>query len=241
MKKTLRRGAFLALLAVGLSVPASAGELKLTMKDGRVTLIADNVPLRQILLEWARVGKAQVINAEKMVSSTITIQLIDAPEKDALDVLLRSAAGYIAAPRPVMMADAAVYDRITIMATSRAPAATAVAATPTFQRPPMPVDDGDEPINVQMPQPQPANPVTGQFPGQLPPGMQPQGMQPQGMQPQPGMGQPNVPQTSTQPGPLTSPRPGALPAPPMPAGVPNPYQPNPNIRPGGRGGGPGGQ
>jgi hypothetical protein len=220
MKKTLVRCAILAALAGGISGPASAEGLKLSMQDGRVTIIADNVPLRQILQEWARIGQARIVNADKLNGPAVTIQLINAPEKEALDILLRSAAGYIAAPRPVAVAGAAMYDRITIMATSRPP--TTMAGNnpppPTFQRPPQPMDDNDEPINVTMPPP-PPNPVTTQFPG---------------MPPQ------NLPATSSQPGPLTSPRPGALPAPQMPNGIPNPYQPGQIIRPPNGPGGPGG-
>lgn len=223
MKNTLVRCAFFAALACGLSVPASAGELKLIMKDGRVTVIGDNVPLRQILQEWARVGRTTIVNGEKLSGPAISIQLVDVPEKTALDILLRSAAGYIAAPRAASVANAAYYDRITILATSRAPAATAaVAPPPVFQRAPVVVDD-DEPINVATPQ-QPVNPVTSQFPGMLP--------------------QQNQPGTATQPGPITSPRPGALPQQP-PNGPFNPYQPivstRPPTAPGGRGGGPGGE
>jgi hypothetical protein len=235
MKKTLLRCAILAALAGGMSVPAAAGELKLTMQDGRVTLIADNVPLRQIFQEWARVGQTQVVNADKLTGPAITLQIVNAPERDVLDILLRSAAGYIAAPRPTVIANAALYDRVTIMATSRPPAATAAnTPAPTFQRPPVPVDDGDEPINVTMPPPPPQNPATMQFPGMMPNGMPA------------GIPNPNLPVTGTQPGPLTSPRPGALPQPAMPLVMPNPYQPgqiirpNPGGGPGGPGGGPGG-
>ena len=73
------------------------------MQNGRVTIIADNVPLRQILQEWARVGQTKIVNADKLAgpAHNVTLQLIDAPERDALDILLRSASGYIAAPRPV--------------------------------------------------------------------------------------------------------------------------------------------
>lgn len=226
MKNTLMRCVLLAAFAVALPQPIAAapGDLKLTMQDGRVTLIAESVPVRQILQEWARIGQTRIVNAEKLTGPALTVQLVNVPERDALDIVLRSAAGYIAAPRPVVVANAATFDRITILATSRAPVATASAAppVPTFQRPPQPVDDGDEPINVQMPSQQPANPVTAPFPG-MPP-------------------QPNVPPTATQPGPLTSPRPGALPQPQLPPGVPNPYQPGQIIRPSGPGGpgGPGG-
>jgi hypothetical protein len=203
------------------------------MANGRVTLIADNVPLRQILQEWARVGQTNIVNADKLVSPMMTLQLVDKPEREVLDILLRSAAGYIAAPRPAAVTNAAIFDRVTIMATSRAPAATATVtqSVPTFQRPPQPVDDNDEPINVTVP-PQPQNPVTMQFPGILPNGQPlPNGV--------------TLPNTSTQPGPLTSPRPGALPQPGtnQPFVIPNPYQPGQVIRPGmpvGPGGGPGG-
>src|SRR5258708_21099454 len=241
MKNPLLRCAVVATLACGvlsLSRPASAGELKLTMQDGRVTIIADNVPLRQILQEWARVGQTKIVNADKMNGPAISLQLINAPEKDALDILLRSAGGYIAAPRPVPVANAAFYDRVTIMAT-RGPRATTATqmAPPTFQRPPTQVDDSDEPINVAMPPPPPGNPVTGQFPG-MPP-------QPGAMPP---MMQPGQPMQTGQTSPLTLPRPRPVPQQPFPARVPNPYpnpyQPivRPPVAPGpnGRGGGPGG-
>jgi hypothetical protein len=249
MKMTLLRSAFAAALALGVSVPASAGELKLTMQDGRVTIIADNVPLRQILLEWARVGQTQIVNGDKVMGPALTLQLVNASERDALDILLRSASGYIAAPRQVPVANAAFYDRVTIMATSRAPAATASnsAPPPSFQRPPQPmIDDNDEPINVVMP-PQMNGQINGQFPGMPPnPGMPP-------------MMQPGQPPQQAPSSPLTLPRPGAVPqqltAPGQlttPGMTPNPYQPNPNqpiVRPPGmppipgqgRGGGPGGQ
>src|SRR4051812_46858630 len=128
MTKTILRCALVAALGWGLSAPAEAGDLRLTMQNGRVTLIADNVPLRQILQEWARVGQATILNADKLTGPALTLQIVDAPERDVLDIVLRSAAGYIAAPRPMIVAGASVYDRVTIMATSRAPAATAVSS-----------------------------------------------------------------------------------------------------------------
>ena len=254
MTKTLLRCVFLAALAAGVSMPASAGELKLTMQNGRVTLIADNVPVRQILQEWARIGQARIVNLEKLSGPNLTLQLVDTPERDALDILLRSATGYIAAPRTTPLANAAVFDRVTIfVSTARPPAQVAgVAPPPTFQRPPV-ADVDDEPINVAMP-PQmigpngpngPNNPMANPniagyqglpqpqptMPPNLPPQMQQQ-LQQQMQQ---------MPATSPMPGPLMSPRPG-VPQPRMPNGIPNPYQPVPAGRPGGGGpgGGPGG-
>jgi hypothetical protein len=227
MKIKLLRCVFLAAMACGFSASAFAGDLKLTMQNGRVTIIAVDVPLRQILQEWARVGQTRIVNAEKLSGPAMTLQLVDAPERDALDILLRSASGYIAAPRPVQMAGAAIYDRVTIMATSRAPAMTASnipPPPPTFQRPPQPIDDSDEPINVSMPPP-PQNQVVTPFPG----------VPPQGMQVNPNLQQPN------QQMPMTAPRPGLVtPNGQLPNGAPNPYQPIVRPGPGGGPGGPGG-
>lgn len=229
MKYKLLRAVIVASTALGISTAALAGDLKMSMQNGRVTILADSVPLRQILQEWARIGQSTIVNVDKLNGPAVTLQLVDVPQKDALDILLRSASGYIAAPRAEIVANASMYDRITIMATSHAPAA--VAATPpppTFQRPPQPIDEGDEPINVVPNQAQ--NPVVGSYPGMPPNVLQPNGQMPV-VQSQPGM--PTTPQTS--------PRPGLLPpAPVMPNGVPNPYQPQ-VIRPGPGGpGGPGG-
>ena len=107
------------------------------------------MPLRQILQEWARLGNTKIVNAEKVVGSPITLELINVPERQALDTILRSTAGYLAAPRPVGVTGASVYDRIMILPTSRPPAAVASAAPPAFQPrqpPPLePADDDDEP------------------------------------------------------------------------------------------------
>jgi len=233
MKKLILRCVFLAAVGVALAGPVSAGELTLTMQDGRVTIIADNVPLRQILQEWARVGQARILNAEKLTGGNVTLRLVNATEREALDVLLRSANGYIAAPRPTPVAGAASFDRITIFVSSKAaPAQSASAAqAPTFQRPPMP-DDSDEPIGVQSP-PQLVNPNGQQFPG-MPANIPPQLQQ----QLQQNMMQQNQGLQAPGPSPMTSPRPGALPQPALPGGIPNPYQPQ-VIKPGGGPGGPG--
>jgi hypothetical protein len=234
LNSKMLRSVLLAALACGVSTAAMAGDLKMSIQNGRVTISADNVPLRQILQEWARLGQTRILNVDKLNGPALTLQLVNTPEKDALDILLRSASGYIAAPRAVAVADASMYDRITIMASSRPPAAVAAASPPpTFQRPPQPLDEGDEPINVVPNQVQTPNPVVGQYPGMLPPGVQPQAVQ--GYPAQPAVVQPAL---QSQPGlpavPQTSPRPGMLP-PTTPAGVPNPYQPQ-TVRPGGGGG-----
>jgi hypothetical protein len=212
--KTMLRCALATALAASVSAPAAAGELRLSMSNGRVTLIAHDVTVREILAEWARVGQAKIVNGEKLTGGPITIELTDVPEARALDTVLRSAAGYVMAPRTPGSPGTSMYDRILILATSRAPMVPPSNNAPFANRPMPP-----------MPQNQPAPPVDddGEFNpppvtspvGQPVPGMMPQA-QP-GMQPQPGMPQ-------AQPaGPLTAPRPGMLPPPPAAQPLMNPY------------------
>ncbi len=261
--KTLLRPALVAAMAFALPITAAAQapkeSLQLTMQDGRVTIIAQDVPLRQILAEWARIGQTKIVNGEKLSSPAMTLQLVNKTEREALDILLRSAAGYMAAARPVGTTGVSAYDRITILASSRAPAATAgplLQQQQPFQRPPVPVaaDEDDEPVNVNVPPQMPQQaPVISPFPGAPgQPNVMPTGANPasalEGYQQrfnQPGMS-PNqqIGQPSMQP--MTSPRPGVLPPQPItPGGVQNPYQQvQPTVvRPGGPEGpgGPGGE
>jgi hypothetical protein len=225
--------AFIALPAS----PAAAGDLKLSVRDGRVTVIADQVTVKQILDEWARVGHIKIVNAEKLTGASVTLRLENVPEKEALGILLRSASGYVAAPRALADASLSAFDRIIILPTSRAPAASAAAPPPFQPRPnptpfptptPVPVDDDPgEPGDQQPPQPGVVPGVTATQPGVVP---NPGGTY---VQPQtPGQQQP----------PMTLPRPGLLPQPQQPP--PNPYVPGrptpPTGRGGGAGGGPGG-
>jgi hypothetical protein len=241
--KTLLRSAFAAVLICGMAAPVFAGDLKLTLQNGRATVIAQDVPLRQILAEWSRVGGTRIMNADKVAGAPVTLQLVDVPEAQALDTLLRSVAGYMAAPRPAGVMGVSMYDRIMILPTSHAPAATASAAPQPFQRmqpqpqpqpEPMPEDD-DEPVNVPSPMPMPnpnvANPAVSPFPGAQP---NPNPQVPVGPFPGPQA----MPVQQPQPGqamPVTSPHPGAIPVPQNPNGVPNPYQPS-VVRPVGPGG-----
>ena len=127
-------GSFIAAaLVVGIAGPSSAGQVQLTIRDGLVTLEAKDATLREILAEWARVGQTRVVNGESVAGGPLTLQLTDVPERRALDTLLRSAAGFIAAPRPVLQPSLSTYDRIVLMPGVR-PAAVpgaAQAASPT--------------------------------------------------------------------------------------------------------------
>ena len=208
-----------ALLA--MPAAASAGELKLTIQNGLVTIVADEVPLSAIMAEWARVGRTQIVNGDK-VSTPVSLQIVDMPERRALDVLLRAVSGYIVAERTTPLAGASAFDRIMILPTSRPPANVGpmTAPPPSFVprpvAPPVPNVEDDEPV--------------------LPAGMTPQPPNAPGTQPMPGPSPQMVPGQQNPNAPLTAPRPGQLPAPtptqPVPFGTP--------PKPGGGGSGGGG-
>jgi hypothetical protein len=102
--------------------------LTLSIRDGLVSIDAQDVTVRQILTEWARVGKTRFVNGERITGGPITMKFDAVPEKQALDTVLRSIPGYVAMPRAALAADASLYDRILIM-----PTTTAVAAPRTQQ------------------------------------------------------------------------------------------------------------
>jgi hypothetical protein len=141
--------AFCACLA---AAPAARAEVQLSLRDGRVTIIAKDATIRQILAEWARVGKTKIVNAERIPGGPVTLELKDVPEAEALDVLLRTLSGYIAAPRSALMPpDASVFDSISVMPSiaSAAPRTAGPSnSPPPFAPPPVfnqTEDDQDNP------------------------------------------------------------------------------------------------
>jgi hypothetical protein len=117
-----------AALVVGMAGSSFAGQVKLEIRGGLVSLDAKDATLREILAEWARVGQTRVVNAEKVPGGPVTLLLTDVPERQALETLLRSAAGFIAAPRLVPQASLSTYDRIMLMPGLR-PAVVPTAAS----------------------------------------------------------------------------------------------------------------
>lgn len=202
--KAISLTAVIALVAAVAAPAAGEGNLRLEMKNGRVTLEAQDVPPSQILAEWARVGRTKIVNGERVPGGPITLQLVDVPEAKALDAVLRSVAGYLAAPRATVVPDASVFDRILVLAKPRQAAAPAVAM------------------------PQPAQTVQ-RFRGQM--GGRQVDDQGQTLTPEPAPGEtnPNMP-PNAQPGYPTPgfpspPDPGANPAMPPAQGTPAPGVP----------------
>jgi hypothetical protein len=228
---------FLALAGVLAAVPARA-ELHVSMHDGLVTVAASDVTVRQILAEWARVGQTKIVNAEGVAGGPVTLQIIDMPEEAALAILLRTAAGYLVAPRPVPIRTASHFDRIVITPTSSPVNAPAAAVTPPrpvpqFQQRPQapfaaadPDDDAPAPpLPGAPPQPgAPGNPAQTTFPQ---PGVSPAlGAPPAAVVPQAPTSLPTTPGGMSAPGTI-------MPAPPA-AGQPGQANQPGQQRPGGR-------
>jgi hypothetical protein len=230
-----------------LAVSPAAADVQVTIQDGKVTVVAKDATLRQIMAEWARVGQTKVVNVDRIPGGPMTLELRGVSEDHALEILMRSLSGYLAAPRSVPSPTLSKFDRIIVMPTvaaARAPAAAASAApapvfqqTPTFQPPQQAQDEPDDPPPGQnpanprgpvfsaFPQPQVQNPnaVPGNSPGFIPP---------------PGMNLPGAAAPPPQAAPSNVPTapvgvavPGMMVPTPQPPGAPG--QPVPVRRPGG--------
>lgn len=160
--------------AVLLAASNASADVRVTIQDGLVSVVATDATVRQIIAEWARVGQAQVVNGDRIPGGPISLELTNVPEAQALDTLLRSAAGYLAAPRAQAASHLSRFDRIVVMPTSSAPRNTVASAPPVFQQPqfaqPAPLEAAEEPDderpapNVAAPVPNPRGPVFNAFP-----------------------------------------------------------------------------
>lgn len=126
MKKVL----FALWLLAGLPTLSLAAGLQLSIQDGRVSIDAQEVTVRQILSEWARVGNTRIVNAERVSGGPITIKFEGVPEKQALEIVLRNVPGYMASPRATLIANASVYETIMIMPTTTAVATVRAPGAP---------------------------------------------------------------------------------------------------------------
>ena len=70
---------------------------RLNSRTASVRLNAQNVPVSQILAEWARRGRTTIVNGERVPGPPVTLELQDVPEQQALDIVLRSVSGYLVA------------------------------------------------------------------------------------------------------------------------------------------------
>ena len=142
----MRRRTGLAITIFLTMMAAAAGvagpRVELTMRDGRVWLVADEVTVGQVLAEWARVGGTRIVNGERVPGGRVTLRFDGIAEQEALDILLRTASGFIAVQRTVAAAaydpGLSRFDRILILPTSAAPSEPVRVAAAQSVLPPAP-------------------------------------------------------------------------------------------------------
>jgi hypothetical protein len=127
----------MAAAACLMAVPSYA-EVRLTIHDGLVSLNAEDATLRQILAEWGRVGQTKIVNGDRVPGGPLTLQFTDVPEAQALEMLLRTVSGYLAAPRATAQSSVSRFDRIVVMPTAATPPRPGTYAAAPAPTPPPP-------------------------------------------------------------------------------------------------------
>jgi len=131
-----------AAVLLGCAASTSAQSVALQFNNGLITLNAQNASVRTILDEWSRLGGTKFVNADRVGGAPISLELTAVPERQALEILLRSVAGYVATQRE---GGVSRLGGVTILPTSnavRAPAPVTFGPA-TVQRPVQ--DDRDDP------------------------------------------------------------------------------------------------
>ena len=114
-------GAVVGVLAAGGASVAAAEELRIAIGGGRVTLIADDAALGDVLAAWARAGGTRFAGAGPIEAARVSLHLVDCDEAQALRWLLQPAAGYVATWRARSDPGASRYERVEIRAASVPP------------------------------------------------------------------------------------------------------------------------
>ena len=130
-----KSGGAIAVVVVLASGGTAFADVQISIGDGRVSIVATNATVGEILAEWARVGQTRVVNADRIPRERVTLQLDNVYEAQALDILLRNVSGYLAAPRATAMQNASQFDRIVVMPPSAAPKQARAAQVPAKPMP----------------------------------------------------------------------------------------------------------
>jgi hypothetical protein len=155
---TAIRFAALTALMASLAAPAAAqAPVSIQFPQSGLVSISTtrSVPLRTVLAEWARVGGSRFVNADRVPGNVEKLELINVPERRALETLLRGVSGYIVGARANAVAGASTFDRVMIVPTA-APTRQAATTVPTFTPPPaaapfVPSDSDDDQANRNNP------------------------------------------------------------------------------------------
>jgi hypothetical protein len=169
------------LLAAGLAVAVTATTfaqnapkrvLNLAFdQQGNVTLIAENVTVSEILAEWTRKGGGQFINGQKLMTTlAVPVRFENRPEAEVIASLLRSAAGYMIAPRPAGSPGPSRFNTLIVPTSTATASASSYSSSPVSSAVPV-VSPGA--VTDDIP---PANPIAASAQDAKPPSANPLGM-----------------------------------------------------------------
>jgi hypothetical protein len=92
-----------AALILGVPVASDAGQsrypIKIAFGDGSVSLYAEGAPASEVLAEWSRYGKTEVIGADLVDKKLVTVTLEEVSEGEALEAILGRGLAYMAVAR----------------------------------------------------------------------------------------------------------------------------------------------
>ena len=227
---------FAAALVLAAAVTAQAQTVKVEFLMGKVNVDAQNVSVRTIINEWARIGGTRIVNPERLSGTPITLQLTGMPERQALDILLRDVGGYMLGPRQAeLVPGVSAFDRLMVVTATAGPAPRPAPAgvnqaqrplpqNPQFRRPgatapPEPENESDSINEPQPDEPAQAGPPNRQNirPAVMPAAPQPEPPAPAAPPPTPTPGNPfGVQGGASRPGVITP-----VPQPAQPPRSPN--------------------
>ena len=131
-----------ALLACATPLLAQQGrKLEISFNEGLVTLVAENVTLREILAEWARKGGSRIANGDKVTGAAVLpMEFHNQPEATVLLSMLRDLPGYATSMRIAPSASASVVEAVFIQATRSVTSGSSAGApqptgSPVFENP----------------------------------------------------------------------------------------------------------
>jgi hypothetical protein len=128
-----------AACGAAVVVMVSAGTVgaqgvQLSFDQGLVSITAAGVSVRQVLDEWARLGQAEVVNAELLGDRRVSLRLDHVPQAEALAQVMASA-GYVARRR-TGPAGASDFDLILVLSRKGVRASADAAVTQADQAEP---------------------------------------------------------------------------------------------------------